>query len=156
MEARAQAALLGGIAGAVVVALALLAGGLLRGGPGPAGPVGMQGPAGMQGIAGPEGGRGAAGPAGAQGPAGRAGATGPAGPQGVAGAGDPGPAEVLLVREPGACPGGWTAGGAVALNTSPDYALAPGQARSNPGITTSATMGFATVIFHLCTRAAAP
>lgn len=166
---KVQSAAFGVVGGAAAFALAaLFAGDLLRGAPGPEGPpgpagavgpsgpqgeAGVQGPAGPQGPigpAGPQGVEGVAGPAGPQGEMGPPGETGPAGPQGVAGAGDLGGEAVILVRGAGGCPAGWVNGGEVVLNTSPDYATGTGQERSNPGIMTSATAGFANVNFFLC------
>ncbi|HMO71324.1 MAG TPA: hypothetical protein PKC84_06705 [Paracoccaceae bacterium] len=125
----------GALGGAAVVAAAVLAGGVLRG---------------------PSGETGAPGPAGVAGPAGAPGLAGPAGPQGPAGTGDLGPEAIVLARTAGGCPPGWSVGGRVSLNTSPEYELSPDQSRSNPGIMTSATAGFANVIFVLCRPGAAP
>lgn len=166
---RIETAIIGAAGGAVTFALvALFAGGFLRGdlggqGPlgltgadGPAGaegPAGPQGPGGAQGPvgpAGPQGVEGVAGPQGPQGEIGVGGAAGPAGPQGAAGLGDPGPDALLLVRRAGGCPAGWNPAGEVVLNASPDYAGSADQERSDPGIVTSATTGFANVNFFLC------
>lgn len=165
---RMEAALFGGIGGVVVLAAAMLATDMLRGGPGPEGAVGPAGATGPAGAAGPQGApgpvgpvgplgaigpagpQGVAGPVGPQGGVGPQGEVGPAGPQGVAGAGDLGPEAVLLVRSTAGCPEGWQPGGAVVINTSPDYATSPDQTRSNPGIMTSATAGFANVNYFVC------
>lgn len=139
---RLESAITGAAGGAITFALvALFAGGMLKGDPGGQGAIG---PAGAAGPAGPEG------PSGPQGPGGVQGPVGPAGPQGVAGYGDPGPDALLLVRRVGGCPTGWNPAGEVVLNASPDYAGSADQERSNPGVVTSATTGFANVNFFLC------
>ena len=166
---RLESAITGAAGGAITFALvALFAGGMLKGDPGgqgaigpagaagpagPEGPSGPQGPGGVQGPvgpAGPQGVEGVAGPQGPQGEIGVQGPEGPAGPQGVAGYGDPGPDALLLVRRVGGCPTGWNPAGEVVLNASPDYAGSADQERSNPGVVTSATTGFANVNFFLC------
>ncbi|MCB1342038.1 MAG: collagen-like protein [Pseudooceanicola sp.] len=152
----AQTAAIGGLCGAGVVVLAMLLSGLMTGPEGPAGAAGNAGAAGAQGEVGPAGATGPAGPAGEAGPQGAAGEPGaqgpegPAGPQGPAGTGDLGPGVVLLARTAEGCPTGWSAGGRVVINTSPEYELAEGQRRSNPGIFTSSTADFANVNYVLC------
>ncbi|SEB52996.1 hypothetical protein [Rhodobacter sp. 24-YEA-8] len=160
---RLESAITGAAGGAITFALvALFAGGMLRGDQGVPGPAGVagpagaegqpgaQGPGGVQGPVGPAGPQGVEGVAGPQGPQGEIGVQGPAGPQGVAGEGDPGPDALLLVRRVGGCPTGWNPAGEVVLNASPDYAGSADQERSNPGVVTSATTGFANVNFFLC------
>ena len=142
---------IGGLAGAAVVLIASFVGGLLQG---EAGPAGAQGPAGNTGPAGPVGATGLAGLQGVAGqdgtivgPPGPQGETGPAGP---AGANNLGNGAIILARSAAECPAGWVPGGRVGLITSPEYALGTGQKWGNPGITTSATAGFASVQFFLC------
>ena len=160
----ATSAAIGGVAGAGVMLIAVALGGLLdgpqgpQGVPGPAGPAGEAGPQGPQGAIGPEGPQGEVGAQGVTGPAGPDGAQGPEGPQGETGPrgaaapGAFGPGVVVLTRGPGDCPEGYAQSGGVNVTTSPDYELGPDQQRSNPGITTSATQGFASVNFFLCLR----
>ena len=159
------AAVLGGV---VALGLALSVADLFMGGPGPAGtvgpagPVGSAGPQGEAGPAGPSGPAGAAGPVGgpgpqgAVGPQGEAGPAGPKGPQGdagPAGPGDLGQEAVILVRTSSSCPKGWVPAGQVRLQTAPEYPMTPDQSASNPGITTTETMGWSSVNFFLCVRA---
>jgi hypothetical protein len=59
----------------------------------------------------------------------------------------------VLVREAGACPAGWVAGGQVMMLTSPDYAVSGEQTLSNPGVNSTATIDWSNVNFFLCTRA---
>lgn len=129
---------------------------------GPSGPAGAVGPQGAAGPAGAPGEPGPVGPGGVMGPAGPAGLVGPqgepgpAGPQGEvgpAGAGDLGQSAAILVRNEGACPSGWVSAGEVRLLTSPQYPITPGQSTSNPGISTTETMGWSAVNFYLCVRA---
>ena len=137
-----------GILGGALVSLGAiaLAPGAFRG------PAGAEGAAGVAGPAGSEGATGAQGVAGADGAAGAAGAPGAAGPMGPAGAGDLGAGAVVLVREAGACPSGWVAGGQVMMLTSPDYAVSGEQTPSNPDVNSTATIDWSNVNFFLCTR----
>ncbi|MFC4668631.1 hypothetical protein ACFO5X_08710 [Seohaeicola nanhaiensis] len=151
----AQTAAIGGLCGAGVVVLAMLLSGMMTGPEGPAGAAGSAGVAGVPGEVGPAGPAGPAGEAGPQGVAGEPGAQGPegpAGPQGPAGTGDLGPGVVLLARSAEGCPSGWSPSGRVVLNTSSEYELTGEQTRSNPGIFTAATQGFANVNYFLCTQ----
>ena len=149
------AALIGGIAGAAVLAAALLAGGALRGHVGAVGLAGNDGAIGAIGPVGPAGKEGARGPAGPVGPAGPKGETGPAGevgPPGPAGTGDLGPGAVILARSASGCPAGWTAAGDVRLLTSPGYTLTGEQTPGNPGMVSISQLDWASVNFFLCLR----
>ncbi|GAB1363389.1 hypothetical protein MASR1M32_26250 [Rhodobacter sp.] len=155
----------------MALGLSLLVSDMFTGGPGPAGTVGPAGAAGPAGAPGPQGETGPAGPAGpvgeagpagavgAAGPQGEAGPAGPAGPEGAAGeigpsgAGDLGQGAVILVRTSTSCPKGWVPAGQIRLQTAPEYPLTPDQSASNPGITTTETMGWSNVNFFLCVRA---
>ena len=142
-----ESALYGLLGGAIMLSGALvLAPDTFRGPAGATGAAGIAGPAGPEGAAGPQG------AAGADGAAGVAGAPGAAGPQGPAGAGDLGAGAVVLVREAGACPAGWGAGGQVMMLTSPDYAVSGEQTLSNPGVNSTATIDWSNVNFYLCTK----
>jgi hypothetical protein len=141
MVTRIESVIFGAVGGAALAALALAT-------PAFRGPAGVAGPAGEAGVAGP------AGPAGEAGAAGAAGPAGPEGPAGAQGPAGPGLAagSIVLSATQGGCPEGWTAGGQVALATSPDYALSGEQAKSNLGLFTDATANYASVNFFLCVK----
>jgi hypothetical protein len=63
-----------------------------------------------------------------------------------------GPGVLLLAPEAAACPEGWAAAGEVALLTSTDYRVSAAQPRSDLGLQTAATPGWASVPFTLCGR----
>lgn len=67
-----------------------------------------------------------------------------------------GPGVVILAQSAEDCPAGWRASGRVGLVTSPEYQPVEGQERTNPGVMTSATTGFANIPFALCVKEAMP
>ncbi len=67
-----------------------------------------------------------------------------------------GPGVVVLAQRAADCPAGWRASGTVGLVTSPEYDPVESQERTNPGVMTSATMGFASIQFAVCVKEAAP